>query len=181
MNRKITIALFSAVLILSGCAKKTEKSVSSTAKPKASAKASKSPVPEKSAQPTESTAPVKTASPAQNTNTNNSQGTPAQNNSTNNNAQVTPTGTWQITSYDNGSGDKETFNPGKDSSIMGSSTIVLNQDGSCEFNLPGMSSGGCTWSGTDISTGGATITYSLSGNEMTVKNADGTYTFQKAQ
>lgn len=179
MNRKVTIALFSTLLILSGCSKKTEKSSSATSKPKKTAVASESPEASESTKPTESAAAAKTSAPAQNNS--GSQTVPSQNNTNSTTAQSTPDGTWQIISYDNGSGNTQTFTPGKDSSIIGSSSVVLNQDGSCEFNLPGMSSDGCTWYGTNISTGGTQITYSLNGNQMTVRSADGTYVFQKAQ
>lgn len=177
MKKEIVIALCSTLLVLGGCAKKTEKSETSvTSKPKASAKTSESTEPSESAEAVESTEPVSTGTPQPtekaavvNTPQPAQQSTPASSD---------PTGTYQIISYDNGSG-KQTFTPGKDTSIMGSSSIVLNQDGSCEFNLPGMSSEGCNWKGTEINTSGAQVTYSLNGNEMTVQDAGGTYVFRK--
>lgn len=174
MKKELTIALCSTIVFFSGCSKKSENSEASeasvTSKPAASEKASESPVPSESAEPVrkpeanaEATASTAASQPAQSTAASNSD----------------PTGTYQIVSYDNGSGNKQTFIPGKDASIMGSSSIVLNQDGTCQFNLPGMSSDGCTWKGTQINTNGAQITYSLNGNEMTVQDAGGVYVFQK--
>lgn len=89
------------------------------------------------------------------------------------------TGTYQIISYDDGSGNKQTFEKGKDDSILGSSSVVLNSDGSCEFNLPGMSSEGCTWSDNKINASGATVVFSMNGNDLTIKEDDGTYVFEK--
>lgn len=180
MKRKVSVVLCSVLLLMSGCAKKEKKSVNShaTAKPKASEKASESPEVSASAEAAETPEPQKTSEPAQNQNAENgnSSAAPVQTP-----ASSTPAGTWQIVSYDDGSGNVQTFNPGQDDSIIGSSSIVLNADGSCEFNMPGMSSEGCTWSGNQINTNGTQIAYSINGTEMKVNDAGGTYVFQKAQ
>lgn len=172
MKKEIAIALCSTILLFSGCSKKTESSdVSVTANPKASEKATESPVSSESAETVRTPEAAVKTTPE----------TPASESVQSTPVSGDPAGTYQIASYDNGSGNRQTFTPGKDTSIMGSSSVVLNQDGTCQFNLPGMSSEGCTWKGTQINTNGAQITYSLNGNEMTVQDAGGTYVFQKKE
>jgi hypothetical protein len=90
-------------------------------------------------------------------------------------------GTYLITSYDSGSDVHETFDPGNDDSIIGSSSIVLNKDGSCEFNMPGVGEDAtCAWNDTEIHAAGAVIPFTVDGTKLTVTEDDEVYSFERA-
>lgn len=175
MNRKIIIALTSITLMLSGCGNHSSKKGSGKAS--ASPKASESSEPEKTGTP-EGT----TQSSKENEGTAQEDNSQTQSGSSNTNQNPDISGNYQIISYDNGSGDKETFNPGKDDSIIGSSSIILKKDGTCEYNMPGVGENtSCTWSGTSLQAAGAETQFSISGDEMTFQQNGETYTFKKAK
>lgn len=89
-------------------------------------------------------------------------------------------GTYLITSYDSGSDIHETFDPGNDDSIIGSSSIVLNKDGSCEFNLPGIGEDTtCAWNDKEIHAAGAVIPFTVDGTKLTVTEDNEVYSFKK--
>lgn len=89
-------------------------------------------------------------------------------------------GTYLITAYDSGSDVHQTFEPGNDDSIIGSSSIVLNKDGSCEFNLPGVGEDTtCAWNDKEIHAAGAVIPFTVEGTKLTLTEDNEVYSFEK--
>lgn len=177
MKKKTVLLIACTMLLVSGCGKhpkKKEKASKSSASPKVTANAVPSELPQTTSEPT-----ARAENPETDTGNNESNSSVAE---TPENTQNDISGNYLIISYEDASGNKETFVPGKDDSIIGSSSIALNKDGSCEFNMPGFGENtGCTWSGNTLQAAGAETPFTLNGNEMTIQENGETYVFKKGK